>query len=67
MIEVNLLPSGRKKKSAGAGLGINMDQIKAVLAKVKDPLLLSATGAWAVAVLVCGFFWVTDNQYVSKF
>src|SRR5689334_9299988 len=65
MIEVNLLPDSRKKKTAGAGVGVNMDQIKAMLAKVKDPLLLTAAGAWALAVLVCGFFWVTDNQRLA--
>jgi len=65
MIEVNLLPSSKKKSSGGAGVGINMDQVKAMLAKVKDPLLLTAAGSWAVAVLICGFFWVTDNQRLA--
>jgi Tfp pilus assembly protein PilN len=67
MIEINLLPGPKKKKAgAGAGLGISMDQIKAVLATVKDPLLLGAVGAWVLAALVVGFLWVNDARRLAS-
>jgi Tfp pilus assembly protein PilN len=62
MIEINLLPGPRKKKTAGAGLGISMDDLKAVLATVKDPLLIGAVGAWAAAIVIVGLLWVADGR-----
>ena len=46
MIEINLLPGPKKKKSAGPGFGVSLDDLKAMLATVKDPLLIGAVTAW---------------------
>jgi len=64
MIEINLLPGPKRKKSSGGGvsLGISLDDLKAAFAKVKDPLLVSAVGSWAAGILVIAFFYVGDAR-----
>lgn len=63
MIEINLLPGPKRKKSSGGpSLGISMDDFKAAFAKVKDPLLVSAVGAWALGILIIAFFYVGDAR-----
>jgi Tfp pilus assembly protein PilN len=66
MIEINLLPGPKKKKSAGAGFAISWDQVKASLQGVKDPLLLGAVAAWVLAIVVVGFFWVNDARLLAS-
>ena len=61
MIEINLLPGGGKKsrgRSMGAGLA---GSLSGVLAKVKDPYLLSAVGASIAAVVIIGLLFVTQS------
>ena len=58
MIRINLLPGPQKKRRAGAGF--QLPDFSELTAKVKDPLLLGAVGAWAVVVLVVGFLWITQ-------
>ena len=61
MIEINLLPGGGKKargRNMGAGL---VGSLSGVLAKVKDPYLLSAVGSTAAAVTIIGLLWVTQT------
>ncbi|MBI4422056.1 MAG: PilN domain-containing protein [Gemmatimonadetes bacterium] len=66
MLEVNLLPGPKKKKAAGGvGLPVSLDQIKAVLATVKDPLLVGAVGAWAVSLTFVGLLYVVDNRRLA--
>lgn len=63
MIEINLLPGQKKKKRAGAGF--TMPDFGALIAKVKDPLLLGAVGTWVVAVLVIGFIYTFETRRLS--
>jgi Tfp pilus assembly protein PilN len=65
MIEINLLPGPKKKKSAGPSLPFSMDDIKAVLATVKDPVLVGSMAALVVGVLILVFFWVGDSRRLA--
>src|SRR5437764_2949457 len=65
MIEINLLPGPKKKRSAGPGFAVSLDDLKAMLATVKDPLLIGAVSAWVLALIVVGFFYVTDNRTLA--
>ncbi len=61
MIEINLLPGGGKKargRNVGAGL---VGSLSGVLAKVKDPYLLSAVGSTAAAVAIIVLLWITQT------
>jgi Tfp pilus assembly protein PilN len=62
MIEINLLPGPKKKKSSSAGLSMSMADLKEMLAKVKDPLLIGTVAAWVVALGVVGFLFFSDNS-----
>src|SRR5437868_7795407 len=66
MIEVNRLPDPKKKKAAGTGFAVSLDDLKAMLATVKDPLLIGAVAAWVVALAVVGFFYVTDGRRLAS-
>ena len=60
MIEINLLPGGGKKsrgRNVGAGL---VGSLSGVLAKVKDPYLLSAVGTSIAAVAIIGLLFITQ-------
>jgi len=61
-IEINLL--GEKKKRRGGG-GLQLPDFGDLFKQVKDPLLLGAIGAWAVAVVVIGFMFVTLQRSVA--
>ena len=61
MIEINLLPGGGKKargRNVGAGL---VGSLSGVLAKVKDPYLLSAVGSTGAAVAIIALLWITQT------
>src|SRR5574341_1452211 len=64
MIEINLLP-GQKRKKRAVGAGLAMPDFKALLAHVKDPLLLGAAGAWALALAVVGFIYLTESRRLA--
>lgn len=64
MIEINLLP-GQKRKKRAAGAGFAMPDFKALLTKVKDPLLLGAVGAWAAVLVVVGFIYLTESRKLA--
>jgi len=51
MIEINLLPGGKKKAAPGAGfkLKLALPDFRALLANVKDPWLIAAVVAWVIA------------------
>ena len=61
MIEVNLLP-GPKRKRTAAGPSFSLDDLRAALAKVKDPLLLAAVGGWAAGIGVIAFLYLMDTR-----
>lgn len=65
MITINLRP-GLKRKTAGAGGAKFMAQAKELVAKVKDPLLMSAAAVWAVMALGLGWMFVSKNRELSK-
>ena len=61
MIEINLLPgSGKKSRGRAAGAGIS-ERLSGLLAKVKDPYLLSAVASVAVAFGVVVLLWLTQS------
>ncbi len=62
MIEINLLPGPKKKRSANAGLSMSMADLKEMLARIRDPLLIGTVGAWVVALGVVGFLFFSDNS-----
>ncbi len=63
MIEINLLPGQKKKKKAGAGFQI--PDLGALLAQVKDPLLLGTVGSWAVVLGAAGFLYLTESRKLA--
>jgi Tfp pilus assembly protein PilN len=66
MIEVNLLPGPKKKKaSGGAGLSVSFDELKALVAKVKDPLLVFAVGGWAAGLAVIAVLYTADARRLA--
>lgn len=50
MIEINLLP-GAKHKRSGKGVGFAMPDVGALLAHIKDPWLAAAVAAWVLVLL----------------
>ncbi len=58
MIEINLVP-GRKKKRRGAAPTVSFRDLSE---RVRDPLLAGAVGAWAIALAVTGFVFVTETR-----
>jgi Tfp pilus assembly protein PilN len=62
MIEVNLAPGPRRKKAAGGAGGISLGELKAVLARVKDPLLVGAAAAWVVGLVFVGLLYTADTR-----
>jgi Tfp pilus assembly protein PilN len=63
MIEINLLPGKKGKRKAAAGLAL--PDFKAMLAQVKDPLLLGAVGAWVVVIAAVAFLYVTESRKLT--
>ena len=61
MIEINLLPgSGKKSRGRSAGVGLS-ETLSGILAKVKDPYLLSAVASVAVAFGLIALLWLTQS------
>ena len=65
MIQINLLPGPKKKKKGASGPGFEMPDFKELLAKVKDPLLLGAAGAWVVVGAGTGLTYVARGRQVA--
>lgn len=63
MIQINLLPGPKRKKSAGPGF--QMPDFAALLTQVKDPLLMGAVAAWAVALVVIGVIYTMESRALS--
>ncbi len=63
MIEINLLPGQKRRKRAAVGFA--MPDFGALVAKVKDPLLLGAVGAWVVVLAVVGFIYTMETRKLS--
>ncbi len=61
MITINLRP-GLKRKRAGSPLQGIGEQVRALGAKVKDPVLLSAAAAWIGVVVWLGLVWTHNTR-----
>jgi Tfp pilus assembly protein PilN len=61
MINVNLRP-GKRRKSAGTPFNFKgvLDSFRDLTTKVKDPLLLSAVGAWVCVLGFLGFVYLNN-------
>ena len=58
MISINLKPGSKRTKGGGPSLAGRLSALKELGAKVKDPWLVGAIGAWVVVVGVLGSIWV---------
>jgi Tfp pilus assembly protein PilN len=63
MITVNLRPGQKRKRSGGnplKGLLDSFSGLKELTAKVKDPLLMGAVGAWVVVIAALGLIYLNQ-------
>lgn len=60
MIEINLLPGPRKKRAAAAGF--QMPDFSALVAKVKDPLLIGAVASWVVVLAAVAVLFTVETR-----
>src|SRR3954466_3186769 len=62
MITVNLRPGQRRKRAGNPlkGLLDNLSVFKELSAKVKDPLLMGAVGAWVLVIAVLGLLYLNN-------
>ncbi len=63
MITVNLRPGQKRKRSGGnplKGLLDSLSGLRELGAKVKDPLLMSAVGAWVVVIAALGLLYLNQ-------
>jgi Tfp pilus assembly protein PilN len=63
MIEINLLPGPKKKRTAAAGF--KMPDFSALVAQVKDPLLMGSIGAWVVVGVVVGIIGTIESRKLA--
>ncbi|NIM52566.1 MAG: hypothetical protein GTN62_08130 [Gemmatimonadales bacterium] len=63
-IQINLLGGPKKRRKARAG--ISLPDFGEFAAKVKDPLLVGAVGAWTVALAAIGFFYFTQGGQLAS-
>lgn len=63
LIQINLLGGSAKKKKrgGGGGGGFTMPDVKALMAKVKDPALVAGIGVWVGTAVLLGFLWIGAN------
>ena len=62
-ITINLLPGGKKKKAGGAG--IRMPDFAALIAQIKEPLLIGAVAAWVVGISFMGWVWYSQTSTID--
>jgi Tfp pilus assembly protein PilN len=62
MITVNLKPGQRRKRAGNPlkGLLDNLSVFKELSAKIKDPLLMGAVGAWVVVIALLGLLYLNN-------
>jgi Tfp pilus assembly protein PilN len=65
MITVNLRPGLKRKRSRGTPFAGVLDSIRGAGARVKDPLLLGAVGAWTIAAAFLGWTWISTATQLS--
>jgi len=66
VIEINLLPTKRKKKAApGAGFKFRLDSLRGLVAGIKNPWLLGAAAAWVALLGGGGALFVTSRARIA--
>src|ERR1044071_2053548 len=60
MITINLKPGSKRAKGGGPSLAGRLSGLKELGAKVKDPWLVGAVGAWILVVVVLGGIWLSS-------
>ena len=65
MIEINLRPGLKRKRAGASPLAALGDRFKALGSTVKDPMMLLAGGAWAVALLFLVGTWLVGQRQLS--
>ncbi|MGH7517615.1 MAG: PilN domain-containing protein [Gemmatimonadales bacterium] len=65
MITVNLRPGLKRKRSRGSPLAGVLESLRGAGARVKDPLLLGAVGAWTIVAAFLGWTWVSTTTELS--
>lgn len=64
MIEINLIHGPKRKKKA-RGAGFQLPNFGELLTKVKNPILLSAVGAWAIVVVLIGVVYTAESARLA--
>lgn len=64
MIEINLIHGPKRKKKAG-GAGFQLPNFGELLTKVKNPVLLSAVGAWAIVLVLIGVVYTAESARLA--
>jgi Tfp pilus assembly protein PilN len=64
MLSINLRPGQKRKASGNFGKKLAA-QFKDLTAKVKDPLLAAAVGAWVVVPALVGVTWFSSSRALS--
>lgn len=66
MIEINLLPGARKKKSGSKGASINFGALlEGIRGRFKDPFLLIAIAGLLIGAAASGGMWYTQDQKIQ--
>jgi Tfp pilus assembly protein PilN len=63
MIEINLLPSQRKKK---ARAGVRLPEVGELLRSVREPLMVGAIGAWGLVLAAVAFVFLTQQAQLAR-
>lgn len=61
MIEINLLPGKKRKKAGGAGFKLALPDFRGLVASVKNPWLLAASGTSAVVIAGALLLFITES------
>ncbi|HET8624924.1 MAG TPA: PilN domain-containing protein, partial [Gemmatimonadales bacterium] len=61
----NLRPGLKRKRSRGTPFAGVLDSLRGAGARVKDPLLLGAVGAWAIVFAFLGWTWISTATELS--
>jgi Tfp pilus assembly protein PilN len=64
MLSINLRPGQKRKASGNFGKKLAA-QFKDLTAKVKDPLLAAAVGAWVVVPVLVGVTWFSSSRALA--
>ncbi|MBI3789374.1 MAG: PilN domain-containing protein [Gemmatimonadetes bacterium] len=67
MIEINLLPGGKKKTRKGGGSSVDFKALLAnATAKIKDPYLVGAIASWVIALGAVGYLWTSQGSRADE-